>query len=93
MYKQTVTQIQGINNEDFFQKLENVFEQKLKEYAKQLQPEPQQEQTLLTRKEAAKFLGVSLVTINNWANKGVIRPKKIGNLVRYDLSELKQAFR
>ncbi len=32
----------------------------------------------LTRKETAKFFGVSLNCINDWSNKRILKPKKVG---------------
>ena len=44
---------------------------------------------LLTEKEAAQFLGVSVRTLQNWRRKG-IGPKwyKVGRLVRYARADL-----
>ncbi|TCZ66432.1 helix-turn-helix domain-containing protein [Flaviaesturariibacter aridisoli] len=43
---------------------------------------------LLSRKEAAKFLGVSLVTLNEWSKSGIVKGHRIGSRVRYKLNEL-----
>ena len=43
----------------------------------------------LTRKETAKLLGVSLVTIHNWSNKkNILTPYKIGNQIRFKKTEV-----
>ena len=44
----------------------------------------------LTRKETAKLLKVSLVTLHNWNKSGVLKPHYIGNKVLYKLDEVKQ---
>ena len=34
---------------------------------------------LMTRKEAAEFFDVSLVTIHEWCKSGILKPYKVGN--------------
>ena len=38
---------------------------------------------VLTRKETAKRLNVSLTTLNTWSRRGIIQSKKVGSRVRY----------
>jgi excisionase family DNA binding protein len=48
---------------------------------------------LLTRKQAAKFLSVSLATIDNWANMGRInKHRSASGSVRFKKSELLACF-
>lgn len=42
----------------------------------------------LTRKEAAKLLGVSLPTLNEWTKEGRIKGYRIASRVRYKRNEL-----
>lgn len=49
---------------------------------------PKQETELLTRKEAAKLLGVSLPTILDWTKKGKITGYRIASRIRYKRHEL-----
>ncbi len=44
----------------------------------------------LTRKEASKKIGVSLVTLHNWNLSGELKAHKIGGSVRYKLSDIKK---
>lgn len=46
---------------------------------------------LLTRKEAAKILRISLPTLNYWTKKGIIKAKRINSRVRYSESDVKAA--
>lgn len=46
---------------------------------------------LITRKEAAKFLGISLPTLHKYTQDGIIPAYKIGAHVRYKADELKTA--
>ena len=61
----------------------------LKEMSKKFQPIRPPE--YVTRKEAAKILKVSLVTIHDWNKKRILKPYRLGNLIRYKRSELDQA--
>lgn len=49
---------------------------------------PQQETELLTRKQAAKLLGVSLPTIQDWTKTGKITGYRIASRIRYKRHEL-----
>ena len=44
----------------------------------------------LTRKETAKYFGVSLNCINDWCRKGIITPYKVGQRTYFKRSELVQ---
>jgi excisionase family DNA binding protein len=54
-------------------------------------PQPPQETELLTRKEAAKLLGVSLPTILDWTKTGKITGYRIASRIRYKRSELENS--
>ena len=45
----------------------------------------------LTRKETAELFKVSLVTIHDWSNNGLLKAYKLGNRTYYKRSELLQA--
>lgn len=45
-------------------------------------PEPAPE--LITRKETALILGISLPTLNDWTKTGIIPAQRIGTRVRYN---------
>ncbi len=51
----------------------------------------QNENEYLTRKETAKKLRVSLVTLNDWSRRGLIQSYKIGGQVRYKLAEIEMS--
>ena len=56
--------------------------------------QPQQEKEpvkILTRKETANILGVSLPTLNEWTKTGVIQGTRIGSRVRYRMSDVEAA--
>ena len=43
---------------------------------------------LVTRKELAGILGVSIQTLIEWDKKGFVKPKRFGSRVRYSLKEV-----
>ncbi len=43
---------------------------------------------LLTRQQVAGMLGITLTTLWNWNNKGILPTIKIGNKVRYRRSDI-----
>ena len=47
---------------------------------------------LITKGIAAKMLGVSVSSIDNYRREGLIRSYRIGNNIRFKKSELLQAF-
>lgn len=48
---------------------------------------------LMTRKEAAQFFDVSLVTIHDWCNTGILKPYKVGNRSYFKRVEVMEALR
>lgn len=96
MNKQTLTSVYGVTPERLVEMFFSSFKAEVDKITEQLKSDLKQdvikpERKFLTRKEAAEFLSVSTVTLNNWAKKGIVKRHRIGNLVRYDISELEQA--
>ena len=54
-------------------------------------PIPKPENDLITRKEAAKLLGVSLPTILDWTKSGKIVGYRISSRIRYKKSEIENS--
>jgi excisionase family DNA binding protein len=61
--------------------------QELSNYLKALTP-TKNEKEFLTRKEVAELFKVSLVTIHEWCNSGVLKHYKVGNRTYFKYSEL-----
>jgi len=58
------------------------------------QPAPQEPpDELLSRKETAKLLRVSLLTLRNWETRGVLRPRRLSRRVLYLKSEVLAALK
>jgi predicted DNA-binding transcriptional regulator AlpA len=52
---------------------------------------PKQDKVLITRKEVAEELQISLVTLHDWVNKGYLpQPSKIGNRSYFHYEEFNE---
>ena len=65
----------------------------LKEVIQELLLETKKEKPVeyLTRKQVAEIFKISMVTISDWNNKGILKPYRIGNLIRYKSNEIEEA--
>jgi excisionase family DNA binding protein len=84
--KKEIIQFENISAEDFRDEIIKGVVMALKDQLNKI-GNPQEEQ-LLTRKETAKLLSVSLVTLSDWDKKNIIQSYRIGNLVRYKKSDV-----
>jgi excisionase family DNA binding protein len=84
-----ITQVHGVTPQELKESILSDVRTELKEIVLNFQPKKQSE--YLTRKEVAKILKVSLVTLTDWNKKGVLKPYRLGNLIRYKRVELDQA--
>jgi len=81
----TKTEIQGLRAETLLKHLHNL-ENRLKEIQETVTPQP--DTHLLTRKEVAIWLDISLPTLHAWTKKGILQAYRIGNKVRYKKTEV-----
>lgn len=79
--------IQGITVDDFFKRLEQIIHSAIKESLPKEQPEKPR---LLTRKELAAFLKVSLPTIHSWTKLGIIQSYRVGRKIYYKSTEIEE---
>ena len=56
-------------------------------------PKPEPPEKYLTRKETAKLLQISLVTLNEWSKRGYVQSYRIGGRIRYKLTEIDEALK
>lgn len=89
MLENKVTQVYGVTPQQLTSNILKDVRTELKEIVQNFQPKNQPE--YLTRKEVAEILKVSLVTLSDWNKKGVLKPYRLGNLIRYKRAELDQA--
>lgn len=72
------------------ERFSNVVDQKLHTLLTAIKDQKleQQPKEYLSRKEAAKLLGVSLVTLNEWTKSGVVQAYRIASRVRFKRVEV-----
>lgn len=85
--KITITQIQGLDAETILGHFKNIGDQLT---SLQDKVNPEEDMVLLTRKEVAKFLSVSLVTLHRWNKNGILKSYRLGNEVRYKKHDIYQ---
>jgi len=89
MESSKITQVFGITPTELKEDILKDVRAELKEIVQNFQPVKPPE--YITRQEAAKILKVSLVTLTDWNKKGVLKPYRLGNLIRYKRTELDEA--
>ena len=67
--------------------LQTLIEDSVKKVLDAIQPKEEPTE-LITRKETASILGITLVTLNSWSKFGKIPSYRIGTRVRYKRSEV-----
>ena len=81
-----ILQIENTNAVDFKIEIRAEFNEALENHKKTTQIND--EETLVSRQEAASLFGVSLVTIWDWQRKNIIFGYRIGNKILFKKSEL-----
>jgi hypothetical protein len=76
-----------LTEEDLIKILDAAIEKVLSQYQNLRRPIKDDEE-LLCRKEVAKLLKVSLVTINEWCRKEILYPRRINSRVYFLKSEI-----
>lgn len=86
--KNEVTQLHNISPEDFKNDILSGVQKQLEKFSQNFKPKDPT--VWLSRKEVSELLGISLVTIHDWGKKGILKPYKMGNRVRFKRSEIEQ---
>ena len=89
MDTKNITQVHNITPQQLKESILLEVKAELKEIVLNFQPKKQTE--YLTRKEVAKILKVSLVTLTDWNKKGILKPYRLGNLIRYKTTEIEDS--
>ncbi|KUO68838.1 MAG: helix-turn-helix domain-containing protein [Lutibacter sp.] len=89
MQESKITQLHNITPQEFREGIISDIRVEFEKLSKNFQPVLPPK--YLTRQEVAKILKISLVTISDWNRKGILKPYRLGNLVRYKQSELDEA--
>lgn len=81
---QTEILLQGISFADLQDAIQTIVSNEVQRAVVTLSPPTDNTPELLTRKQTAKFYGISLVTLNEWTKNGTVPAKRIGGSVRYE---------
>ncbi len=87
----SIIQIENIEADELFTRLDKL-EGAITALSTQPQPNtPETGTDYITRKEVARIFRVSVVTVHDWTNKGILTAYKIGNKVFYKHHEVEKA--
>ncbi|MDD4991712.1 MAG: helix-turn-helix domain-containing protein [Paludibacter sp.] len=81
---QTEIILSGISNEQLQDSIRNTVRSEFEKLLSGLTTTPEPAPELITRKETAEILGVSLPTLSEWTKNGTIPAQRIGTRVRYN---------
>jgi len=81
--------LQQLSVSDFKEIISDTFKNEIRESLSGQNP-PEQ---YLTRKDTARLLQISLVTLRDWSVKGILQSYKIGGRIRYKKSEIDEALK
>ncbi len=75
------------------EELRELIDQSVTEALRRCQPgkPPIEGPEILTRKQAAEFLRISLVTLNEWCNQGILTPRRLNSRVYFYKGDILKA--
>ena len=77
--------IQGATLADIERMIDRAVAKRMEDFYKPIQPKPD---PLVKRVDAAKQLGVSLPTLDNYGKHGILHPRHVGGRIYYTQSEI-----
>lgn len=86
MEQMKLTQVFGISPDEFKESIIKDIRTEIKTLSQSFQPITPAE--YLTRKEIADILKISLVTLSDWNRKKILKPYRLGKLIRYKRSDI-----
>ena len=85
--------LNGISFDQLQESIKTIVSAELKNAVSELSTKREIEPELITRKETAEILGVSLPTLHEWTKKGVLPAKRIGSRIRYERTAVYDALK
>lgn len=76
--------LNGISFEQLENSIKTIVQNEVQKIVSGLTRPPEPSPELITRKETALILGISLPTLNDWTKNGTIPAQRIGTRVRYN---------
>ncbi|MBR0117262.1 MAG: helix-turn-helix domain-containing protein [Prevotella sp.] len=77
--------IQGATLADIEAMIDRAVAKRMEKFYKSIQPKPD---PLIKRVDAARLLGVSLPTLDNYGKYGILHPRHVGGRIYYVQSEI-----
>lgn len=87
----TVLQIENVEADEILSRLERMESAITALSGKPQSPASDTLSDYITRREIANVFQISLVTVHDWTNKGILQAYKVGNRVYYKRSEVESA--
>lgn len=85
--------LNGISFDQLQESIKTIVSAELRNAVSELTTKREIEPELITRKETAEILGVSLPTLHEWTKKGVLPAKRIGSRIRYERTAVYDALK
>jgi hypothetical protein len=85
-----VTQLTNVSPNELVELIKEGIRTQLQEFSIQINSKPISDKPILSRQETADFFGVSLNCLNDWCNKGILKPIKVGQRTYFNREELLQ---
>lgn len=80
--------LNGISFEQLENSIKTIVQNEVQKIVSGLTPAPEPAPELITRKETAQILGISLPTLNDWTKTGIIPAQRIGTRIRYKRTDV-----
>ena len=80
--------LNGISFEQLENSLKTIVQNEVQKIVSGLTTAPETSPELITRKETAVILGISLPTLNEWTKNGTIPAQRIGTRIRYKRTDV-----
>ena len=80
--------LEGSNVKELLQKFEQLIEKRIEQVNP---PQTTNQLNLISRKEVASLLKISLPTLNEWTKSGLLKSYKIGTRILYKFDEVEKS--
>lgn len=80
--------LSGITFDELKESFKSIVQSEVQKIVSGLTTAPEPSPELITRKETAQILGISLPTLNSWTSTGIIPAQRIGTRIRYKRTDV-----
>ena len=80
--------LSGITFDELKESFKSIVQNEVQKIVSGLTTPPEPSPELITRKETAVILGISLPTLNEWTKNGTIPAQRIGTRIRYKRTDV-----